>query len=211
MYGNSHPNMSVYGIMILKCQNFTTSNNNSCYSEEIIDNELKKNFQGYSLDFLEHNILLEDYKNPNININHKIKNLYNLGVGYTTNHINLNPIILKTCDAYFFENEKLINSYKFHLNEKITTLFSEEENPNYNILAEFNFYMNNQEDIFIRSYKKIEDILGSITGTPKIILLISEGMNILIFNYSYLNDMNSDVNIHYKKQYLDRSISCYNN
>ncbi len=63
-------------------------------------------------------------------------------------------------------------------------------------MAEFNFYMNNQEDIFIRSYKKIEDILGSITGTPKIILLISEGMNILIFNYSYLNDMNSDVNIH---------------
>ena len=36
-------------------------------------------------------------------------------------------------------------------------------------------------------------------------------MNILIFNYSYLNDMNSDVNIHYKKQCLDRSISCYNN
>ena len=29
MYGNSHPNMSVYGIMILKCQNFTTINNNS--------------------------------------------------------------------------------------------------------------------------------------------------------------------------------------
>ena len=56
--------------------------------------------------------------------------------------------------------------------------------------------MNNQEDIFIRSYKKIEDILGSITGISKIILLISEGMNILIFNYSYLNDMNSDVNIH---------------
>jgi hypothetical protein len=49
--------MSVYGIMILKCQNFTTINNNSCYSEEIIDNELKKNFQGYSLDFLAHNIL----------------------------------------------------------------------------------------------------------------------------------------------------------
>ena len=24
IYGNSHPNMSVYGIMILKCQNFTT-------------------------------------------------------------------------------------------------------------------------------------------------------------------------------------------
>ena len=158
MYGNSHPNMSVYGIMILKCQNFTTINNNSCYSEEIIDNELKKNFKGYSLDFLEHNILLEDYKNPNININHKIKNLYNLGVGYTTNHINLNPIILKTRDAYFFENEKIIYSCKFHLNEKLTTLFSEEENPNYNILAEFNFYMNNQEDIFIRSYKKIEDI-----------------------------------------------------
>ena len=64
--------------------------------------------------------------------------------------------------------------------------------------------MNNQEDIFIRSYKKIEDILGSITGISKIILLISEGINILIFNYSYLNDMNSDVNIHYKKQYLNR-------
>ena len=58
----------------------------------------------------------------------------------------------------FLKMKKIINSYKFHLNEKLTTLFSEEENPNYNILAEFNFYMNNQEDIFIRSYKKIEDI-----------------------------------------------------
>ena len=98
--------MSVYGIMILKCQNFTTINNNSCYSEEIIDNELKKNFKGYSLDFLEHNILLEDYKNPNININHKITNLYNLGVGYTTNHINLNQIVLKTPDPYFLKIKK---------------------------------------------------------------------------------------------------------
>jgi hypothetical protein len=67
------------------------------------------------------------YKNPNININHKIKNLYNLGVGYITNHINLNPIILKTRDAYFLKMKKIINSYKFHLNEKLTTLFSEEE------------------------------------------------------------------------------------
>ena len=46
-----------------------------------------------------------------------------------------------------FNNEKIHHSYKFDFNEKLTTLFSEEENPNYDILTSIYFRMQNQEDI----------------------------------------------------------------
>ena len=51
-----------------------------------------------------------------------------------------------------FNNEKIHHSYKFDFNEKLTTLFSEEENPNYDILTSIYFWMQNQEDIYVRTY-----------------------------------------------------------
>ena len=210
IYGNSHPNMSIYGVVVLKCRNSSIINNNNCYSEDIINSELKNHFIGYSIDFLDHNIILENYKAPDIKIYHKITNLFNFGVGYTVHHLNFNPITLKTRDAFLFDNEKIIHTHKFNYNEKLISLFTEEEYPNYNILAAFYFWINNQEEIYVRTYKKIQDVLGSIIGVSKLILLICELINILIFNQRYLNDINSDICSQYKKQCLDYSSSCIN-
>ena len=55
-----------------------------------------KSLIGYSIDFLDHNIIIDDYENPNFNIYHSIKNLYSFGSGYTTNHLNFVPTTLKT-------------------------------------------------------------------------------------------------------------------
>ena len=71
----------------------------------------------------------------NLNIYNKIGNQFNLGVGYTTNHLNFKPVMVKTNDAIFFNNQKIIYTYKFDFNEKLPTTFTEEENPNYDILA----------------------------------------------------------------------------
>ena len=205
--GNSDPVPSRYGILIQKCKNSSIINN--CYNEDIIDIEIKK-FVGYSIEFLDHNILIENYKGVNLNIYNKIGNQFNLGVGYTTNHLNFKPVMVKTNDAIFFNNQKIIYTYKFDFNEKLPTVFSEEENPNYDILASIYFWMQNQEDIFSRSYKKIQDILGCIAGIIKMIFLIAKGLNYFVHNYIYLNDINKDVVFYHKKQYLDKSLSVIN-
>ena len=192
---NTHP--SIYGIVVEKCKNSTIINNNNCYSNEIIE-EILKNLIGYSIDFLDHNIIIDNFKNPNSNIYHSINNLYSIGVGYTTNHLNFLPTMLRTNKGYFLDDEYNLNSYKFSFNEKFTTVFLEEENPNKDIYAAFYFWLQNQQDTFVRSYKKIQDILGSITGITRIIFLCAKGLNLIIYNFTYIYDLNQDMKNHYK-------------
>ena len=205
IYGASASQASVYGIIVEKCKNSSIINNNHCYSDEIINQGLKT-LIGYSIDFLDHNIIIDDYANPNSNIYHSIKNLYSFGTGYTTNHLNFLPTMLRTNNGYFLDNEVTLNSYKFSFNEKLTTLFSEEENPNKGIYAAFYFWFQNQEDTFVRSYKKIQDILGSITGIARIIFLCAKAINLLIHHYTYINDTNFDLKLNYRK-ILDKTSS----
>ena len=205
IYGASASQASVYGIIVEKCKNSSIINNNHCYSDEIINQGLKT-LIGYSIDFLDHNIIIDDYANPNSNIYHSIKNLYSFGSGYTTNHLNFLPTMLRTNNGYFLDNEVTLNSYKFSFNEKLTTLFSEEENPNKGIYAAFYFWFQNQEDTFVRSYKKIQDILGSITGIARIIFLCAKAINLLIHHYTYINDTNFDLKLNYRK-ILDKTSS----
>ena len=197
IYGASHPKATIYGIIVEKCKNSTIINNNNCYSNEIIEEALKS-IIGYSIDFLDHNIIIDNYNIPNSNIYHTVQNLYNFGVGYTTNHLNFLPTMLRTNKGFFLDYIDNLNSYKFSFNEKLTTLFSEEENPNKGIYAAFYFWLQNQEDAFVRSYKKIQDVIGSITGVAKIIFICAKGLNLLIHNYIYINDVNNDLKNHYK-------------
>ena len=197
IYLASHPQATLYGIVIEKCKNSTIINNNNCYSDEIIEESLKL-LINYNIGFLDHTILIDNYKNPNSNIYHLVKNLYDFGVGYTTNHINFLPTMLRTNKGYVLDDEYNLNSYKFSFNEKLTTLFSEEQNPNKDIYGAFYLWLQNQEDTFIRSYKKIQDILGSITGITKVIFLFAKMLNMLIHNFTYINDINHDMKNHYK-------------
>ena len=192
---NSYP--TIYGIVVEKCKNSTIINKNNCYSNEIIEKSLKY-LIGYSIDFLDHNILIDNYENPNTNIYHSINNLYNFGIGYTTNHLNFIPTMLRTNKGYVLNDEYILNSYKFSYNEKLTTVFSEEENPNKDIYGGFYLWFLDQQDIYARSYKKIQDILGSITGITKVIFLCAKLLNILIHNFTYINDINNEMKSHYK-------------
>ena len=197
IHGASHPEASIYGIVVEKCKNSSIINNNNCYSSEIID-QVMKSLIGYSIDFIDHNIIIDNYANPISNIYHSLKNLYSFGSGYTTNHLNFLPTMLTTNKGFFLDDIVIINSYKFSFNEKLTTLFEDEEIPNKGIYAAFYFWFQNQEDNFVRSYKKIQDILGSITGIARIIFLCAKVVNLLIHNYTYINDMNHDMKTHYK-------------
>ena len=106
--------------------------------------------------------------------------------------------MLRTNKGYVLDDEYNLNSYKYSFNEKLTTIFSEEENPNKDIYAVFYLWLQNQEDTFIRSYKRIQDILGSITGLARVIFLCARMLNMLIHNFTYINDINHDMKNHYK-------------
>ena len=194
---SNNPYPTIYGIVVKKCKNSTILNNNNCYSNEIIEESLKY-LVGYSIDFLDHNILIDNFENPNSDIYHSINNLYDFGVGYTINHLNFLPTMLRTNKGYILDYEISLNSYKFSFIEKITTLFSEEQNPNKDIYGGFYLWFLNQEDIYIRSYKKVQDILGSITGLARVLFLCAKMLNMLIHNFTYINDINNEMKIHYK-------------
>ena len=208
IHGASHPQATIYGIVVEKCKNSTIINNNNCYSNEIIE-EILKSLTSYSIGFLDHNILIDNYKNPTSNIYYLIRDFYNFGIGYTTNHLNFLPTMLRTNKGYVLDDEVSLYSYKFSFDEKLTSVFSEEENPNEDIYAAFYFWLQNQEDIFVRSYKKIQDVLGSITGLARVIFLCAKLLNILFNNFSYINDLNHDMKNHYKF-IIDKPISINN-
>ena len=197
MYGTSNPSVSIYGVVIQKCKNSSIINKNNCYSNETINDALKF-LTGYSIDFLDHNIIIENYDNPNSDIYYSNKNLYSFGSGYSVHNLNFLPTMLKTNAGYFLDHEVSLNSYKFSYNEKYTYLFSEDESLNKDIYGVCYFWIQNQEETFARSYKKIQDILGSITGVTRFIFLFAKTINFLIHNHTYINDMNYDMKNHCK-------------
>ena len=78
---------TLYGIVVEKYKNSTIINNNNRYSNEIIE-EILKSLTRYNIGILEHNFLIENSEKSNSNIYNLIKNFYNFGTGYTTNHLN---------------------------------------------------------------------------------------------------------------------------
>ena len=77
-HGASNDNNKKYGVYIKKCENDTILNNNSCYSDEKIEEYINNKLLNYMFYFLDSNINVQNFKNP-IEYNlHNIANLFNL-------------------------------------------------------------------------------------------------------------------------------------
>ena len=185
-YGASKINYQPYNIYIQKCQNNTIINNNSCYSSE---NEIEDMYVGlfYSCIFLNKLVEVENYKNPINNQFHKISNLFN-NETYTANHLNFNPLKLITDSGILFERENSLNSYIFYYNEKLINQDKKD------ILGSFHFWIQNQQSVYVRNYKKIQDISGSVDGIVEIVMLFIKFINFLFFSeYQIIHDFNEEI------------------
>ena len=198
MHGASNSKNFEYGVYFKKCQNNTFLNNNNCLSESGIENFLN-NIIGYEIYFIDHSINVDNYKEPIINSIHRITSEINSN-SFVLNHLNFNPSVLRTNEGMFFDTEKKVNSYNFDYNEKIT------HNGNNEILGSFNFWIQNTEDTYDRTYKKIQDIAGGVDGIVEIVMLIAKFVNnILIGSYLTLKDFAYEIerNLNIKKHKIN--------
>ena len=191
-HGSSRDDSIHYGLLILKCQNNSYYDNNyNCYDNENISKYLIDSV-GYNVYFLDKSIFINDYKNPLHYYFTRVLNLFN-DKSYTINHLNFNAELLKTHKGIIFEVIDEHRTYIYNLNEKLTT---DTDSINDCVLGGAYFYIKNIEEVYERKYKKIEEIVASVSGVINIILIIAKVFNHLFHNYYYLDELNKNINFY---------------
>ena len=185
-HGNSNPNMTTYGIYILRCENNSIFNKTNCYDEET-SNEKAIQINDYSIYILDHYINVSNYHFPLENLYNKIRNQIVIA-SFTINNLNLKPLKLTTHSGIIMNINSNLNSFNFDFNEKLII-----EEGNTGIYGSFYFWMQNQIEIYDRTYQKIQDISASISGISKLLSIIGYCLNYLIANIILIQDTSNDI------------------
>ena len=190
--GCSHPDRTFYGVIMEKCKNNTARKKagfEDCKSPKEIDDYIVKT--SVILQLIDFNADVLNYKNP------FTKYFYSLTNGLfkdslTVNHLNFNPAQMKTHNGILFDNVVIENAHFFEQNEKVTM-----DPLNSGMIVGWYFWMINTMQYYERKYKRIQDILGEIGGLSSIVLLISNGINLIVWKFNIYLDT---------KQLIDRTI-----
>ena len=185
-HGNSNPNVTSYGIFILKCQNYSELNKTNCYDEEISDKKIIE-VSPISITFIDHYFDVTNFHYPLVSFYNKIRNTIVLS-SCTINHLNFKPLKLNTHSGIIINSKSELNSFVYDLNEKLTI-----EKENLGIYGGFIFWMGNEMGIYDRTYENIQDISASISGISKLLSIISYYLNYLIAKYTLINDLSNDI------------------
>ena len=185
-HGSSNINSNPYGIFILRCQNHSELNKNDCYDKNICDRKVIE-IDTINIFFIDHNIDVTNYNYPLIRFYNKISNKIIL-TSYTINHLNFKPLKLTTHSGLLFNNNLELNSFVYDFNEKLTI-----EEGNKGIYGSFYFWMQNQMEIFDRTYQKIQDISANISGISKLFSIIGYYLNYLISKVTLIQDLSNDI------------------
>lgn len=161
-YNNSkfiYPSLNQnYLIQINLCKNNSYLNNNSCYSNEEIENLDIYNQLYYNIIFKSNEINLEIFNNPIYDNYYFIKNDISYDY-YIQNYLNFDSLHIKTHYGVFIEKTSEIYSYKYDRNDKLNIYKNDISN---NIIGEFYFEFTNNINIYDRTFKLVQDIAGSI-------------------------------------------------
>ena len=180
-HGASHPLANCFGVIIEKCRNESSFNNNECYDNTKIS---KYVLDSISLAFyiIDHYIDVGNYNNPAASFFYKITNGI-LETSFSSNQINFNPALVKTHNGLLFDNVVEEYSYLFDQNAKSTL-----STGNSGILCAFYVWMQNRVQMYDRVYKRIQDTCASIGGMTKLILISAKILNYFIVQYTLFID-----------------------
>ena len=207
-HGNSRLDNIVYGAYIIKCQNFTIINNNSCYSISKI-NEVNQQLFNYAINILEYSVDVHNYKKPLLPFIHRIQNEFSK-YSFTLNHLNFKQFLLNSDVGYFLNVKKNYLSYEFYQNEKLTEYDSDE--LNIKILGSFNFWMSNELGVYERHYIKIQEVAGGLSGIIRILILLFTLINkTFIYFYNIAYDFNKEFYNRNSKELNKSNSICYDN
>ena len=189
-HGMSNPLATYYGVFIQKCHNSTFFNNNSCPSQIEIDNYVHNNNMSVGFSIINYEVIVENFEKPFKLSMNKITNGI-LNNAFTVNHLNFQPLSVISHNGFFLDKKKEGNYYAFDQNEK-NTLDTET-----GILSSFYIWMQNKKQIYERTYKKVQNVMGDIGGSIKILITLTSWLNYLNYKHTVFLDINKIMNLYY--------------
>lgn len=185
-HGSINPDSVFYGMMIQMCRN-SSYNNNTCYPQDKIDKYVAS-LVGYSLYFVDHNVDVDHYRNPYSKYLSEVTSIFSDKTSFTSNNVNFYPITIKTNKGVLLDRIEESIAYKYALNEKIT--YSSEHTG---LIGNIYFWMPNRIEVYSRSYRKIQDLAGSIGGIAKFVIFIAKLLNFIYNDYLEIKDFNYEM------------------
>ena len=180
-FGVANPKGNYYSVFIDKCNQESLDElfgkgKYKCKNDE----EIKYFLDGYHLfhfNFINQDIDVLNYKEPNKKYIYTIENTIDQD-NLSVNHINLNPVTIKTHDGIVLEKSNEAKSYTFERNDEFT--YNEKYNDIYMI---YNLWLKNRMQCYDRTYKKIQDVISDIGGVAQAITYIAAFLNSLFNQY----------------------------
>ena len=191
--GCSNPERTYYGIIMQRCDKadqFLKDNGGpTCKSSNDIDNVISK--ISFNFQIIDHYADILNYEEP------FTKYFYEVTSAITPNnfaiqHLNFNPVYMKTYNGFFFENIVEENLYYFTQNEKQTIVESDliaNNRTTNGCLVGVYFWMQNTLQYYERNYDRVQDTLSDIGGISNIILVFATILNFLINQFVILLDL----------------------
>ena len=178
-HGASHPNRTVYGIVVERCQNNSLKNN--CNSIEKTEIFFRKH--AIALNFIDHYADVLNYKEPFKQFVSSITSGLTISSTVSLNNLNFNPSLTRTHNGIIMENLVQERSYSFVKSDKVTI-----NGQGKNTVSAFYFWMQNNMVYNERYYKRFQESLSNIGGLGSFILLIGVYINSLVSYYVILSD-----------------------
>ena len=157
--GASHPNLTIYGIIIKKCENndFRKNNSGEYSSEEDINNYIKNLY--ISLTIVDNYIDVLNNKKPINQFLYSITDSIDSDSLFV-NNINFNPTVIRSYQGLIFNDFEEQHSYSFKENSKLTIMLEDTK-----ILTCFYFWIQNSQQYYERHYPNIALVFSNIGGT----------------------------------------------
>ena len=186
MHGSGRSGNLFLETIIERCDNSSVTNLalGECGSEDEINNYLKQNM-GIYMQILQKQVITNNYEKPIYEYINGISGSLDSS-SVPVNNINLSPFYIDIKTGVIIPRRKIINTYFFETNRKATW----ENNGNKNILAIFDYWLQNDSQIIKGGYNTLYDVLPSIGGIIQLLYYIFYIINYLYNRYIVIYDCN---------------------
>jgi len=192
-HGTYNPNYKIYNVIIESCKedtvNLILGEGSHCQETDFF--ELNENFSYFGVAYLYYinnfvNII--NYENPKKKFVNVIEGMINKNE-YTANHLNFDPVQIKTHNGLIFDNIEEESLHIFQRNDVFTGAKGD-----YDIFTAYVFWLKNTLNSHERDYKRIQDVISSIGGIYQFITIVAIYINTFYNNFIVLSDTESLLN-----------------
>ena len=182
-HGTFNPKKEFYTIILKKCDqkylNEIFGNKYICKNEDEINEFFK--FGVIHFNYIDQYVNILKHDEPNQKYFYRIENTLDKN-NYSINHLNFNPIIIKTNCGLIYNhiNEQLEYSYDR------TDVFTHKVEGD--IYMGYSLWLNNRVSYNERSYKTIQDALSEVGGVAQSIMFVAVLINNFFNKYIILSD-----------------------